>query len=234
MKKSILLLFLSVFFFYNNSYSQSLKFEKADSLVKGTPFEKLESFFTVKNISNYSISFNASLHTLQIAPGHKFSLCFGNCGGELNETFKDYTANRTISLLSGQSLTFIIADLYPYQNEGTSIINYIFWNTNDSLDNIQQTITFIAQNETQVENFNIINDIIEISPNPAIDFIKIKFNDLKYTEIKIINEIGAEVYSNNKFSNFLEIETNNLQNDIYYCILINKSKFLKKKFIVLK
>jgi len=71
---------------------------------------------------------------------------------------------------------------------------------------------------------------IEISPNPAQSFLRVKYGKANSTTLKIINNMGQTVYQTVTDSNDMQININKLPNGIYIVKVGNFSKkFIKRR-----
>ena len=98
--------------------------------------------------------------------------------------------------------------------------------------------------ECQVNNNdNKNNNEIELSPNPAQDFIvlRIKNYDLISGNIKIIDFLGKETYSkvfpvssDVTSDRTFNIDTKEFNNGIYFCLININGRVETRKFVVIK
>jgi|GEM_PF-6881836 len=86
---------------------------------------------------------------------------------------------------------------------------------------------------------DIENNMVEISPNPASDYIQIKFFDINESaNILIFNSFGSKIVNLNlSEDNDLKaymINTKQLSSGIYYCQITQGQKTTFRKFVILK
>jgi hypothetical protein len=114
---------------------------------------------------------------------------------------------------------------------------------NDSLDNGVYVLILNINSDNFIKKIiktDSINYIFEISetnnftiyPNPAKDYVNIKFTDNSAKTISIINQTGQVVYNKQCSETETKIKINCFKSGIYFIIVKNKNKIETNKFII--
>jgi len=120
---------------------------------------------------------------------------------------------------------------------------YHYTYINDSLDDGIYLLVLNVNSDNFVkkilktDSINYISDIsktnnLNIYPNPAKDYINIKFTDNSKKEISIINETGQVIFKKECFETETKIKTSSFNSGIYFIIVKNKNIIGTSKFII--
>jgi len=121
--------------------------------------------------------------------------------------------------------------------------HYIY--INDSLDNGVYFV-FLTINSgnfgkkiIKTDSIDYISEISEnnnfiIYPNPAKDYINIKFSDNSEKEISIISQTGQIIFKKECFETETKIKINNFNSGIYFIIVEENNKISKQKLLITK
>lgn len=124
-------------------------------------------------------------------------------------------------------------------NQTTTVTNYGWIYATVTDNNGCDAVDSVYITNTTSINSNLNNDLnFEIFPNPATDFVSIKFNnsDVKNLNIKILNSLGAEIekIERNTSSNNIELNISDLPTGIYWLAVRNNNFEQKKKIVIIR
>ena len=137
--------------------------------------------------------------------------------GTWSDVYDDVMPNN-FEILNGGTVLFNVAP-YFVGNSGTYLLDI----------SISRTVVNIDE---QNNNFSV-----EIFPNPASDFIRIKTNSLNsFQKVQIFDVYGklitTNIFENNKSE--VQISTNNLSNGTYFLLITGENYVERKKIIISK
>ncbi len=166
---------------------------------------------------------------------NKGEISFFLCDSANYEKFKsknEFTAYSFEQLTEGGDVKITLP------NAGKWYAIFSNHNSTNFLQFIESDIELIKDAEfSSVENNITQNPRFTISPNPANDYITIKYNQIyeAVANLKILNSIGEIVYESNLEGNknFI-IDTKQFQSGIYYCIFNTGKGSSVQKFVIVK
>lgn len=160
------------------------------------------------------VSFNLGVDTISLQSG-LFQLTGQPSGGVFNGTG-----------VAGNSFDPILAGL------GEHIITYSFTTTNGCLKEVTDTIVVIQGTGLD----ELLQNQIEIYPNPSKEFVIVDFKDrsIFVNRISIINYKGGKQKDQliNKSVETLRLELENVSNGIYLLELNTKDGIIRKKLVI--
>ena len=216
MKKALLTIFFSIFLFLAFVNSQSLTVTNFQPVIYGLstdPFIGADA--TVNNISNSDKNVMCERIANNLASSHKSSFCWDVCYGpntSICDTPLFVSANNFTQAFKG--------DLFPYGTTGTSIVDYKFFDEQNPSDFTTISIMYII-GATAINELTQNIQITPPYPNPAVVFTYIGYtnnNEKDNVKIQILDLLGKIYFTKileNK-SGLLTIQTDNLQNGIYF------------------
>ncbi len=159
------------------------------------------------------------------------------------------TTNIYFTLTNVDTVSLMIYDMWGNQisniidNEILQQGQHYYKYVNDSLPSNNYYLFLIINSEhfnkplLKRDSINYISDIsktnnLNIYPNPAKDYINIKFTDKSQKEISIINETGQVIFKKECFETETKIKTSSFNSGIYFIIVKNKNKIGTSKFII--
>jgi len=159
------------------------------------------------------------------------------------------TTNIYFTLTDADTVSLLIYDMWG--NLISNIINseilqqgqHHYTYINDSLPSNNYYLFLIINSKhfnkylLKRDSINYISKISEnnnfiVYPNPAKDYINIKFTDNSKKEISIISQTGQVIFKKECFETEIKIKTSNLNSGIYFIIVKNKNKIETSKFII--
>jgi len=237
----LLLIFLTMFL-YLTSYSQNLSLSNNDGLinngdtlfVNATGNQPLEIHVYVTNNSSTDIDVKVKKIDIEVMTGAFNSFCWGQCfaPGVIESP-------QPITISAGSTNTNgFYADYNAYNNDGYTLVKYIFFNSNNPSDSTYLYIYFESwPMSNPLENTDII--ISNIYPNPANNHIYINYNlptNSNNPKI-IITDYAGKIIDNiiiNANQTSLYYNTNYLQSGIYILHIINDSYSESRRFSIIK
>lgn len=115
--------------------------------------------------------------------------------------------------------------VHQYQEEGNFTVS-LQSQSDCSSDIIEKTILI----ETGVNN--IVNDEIQIYPNPVYDFLNVTAT-IKPISVSIFNAKGVKVFKSGMMQKNHKIDLNSFSPGLYFVMLIDNEKIVKSKKIVI-
>lgn len=177
----------------------------------------------VRKIENYLVE------------GSVNTFCWGYCYDP-----SVYVSTVSVSIDAGATnITDFIGKYEPNENPGISSISYVFFDCNNPQDYITVIVNYDATSTGIADN--LFNNVYfsNAYPNPANNFTSIDY-DLPYTveklSINIYNLLGAVIKEIPvpDFKGSIKINTNDLNDGIYFCTFIINGEIFKTNKLVIK
>jgi hypothetical protein len=128
----------------------------------------------------------------------------------------------------------------PSSHNGTSTIEYTFFNEDDEDLNVKITVYYWASPDGIAEDLMKGGSISDIYPNPATSLVNIDYNlpsGVNSAKVRIVNLLGALVKESTieRNANKLTMDISDLKGGVYfYTVLINDDVFKTKKLLIQK
>lgn len=209
----------------NNSYI---------SIIGDPSSETISSYVYVTNNSSSSMEVKVKKVEISLIGGSVNTFCWG----ESCYPPSAYISVNPVTIASGDTECSFHGDYYPYGYLGTSIIAYVFFDSNNPIDtvcvNVKYTAGYVGINENSLSKVVLSNAY----PNPANTFTTFDYSLPKETissNIIVYNLLGSivkkVVIPNLKGK--LVIRTNDLKDGIYlYTLVINENNIDTRKLFI--
>lgn len=241
MKKTLLL--LSLVLCLSGAFAQSILFfdHEGASVENGSIIELVEEpsvteilfELNVQNATANEMNMYCKKNYIEVIENTMNMFCWGMCFGPTTFVSPD-----PIVLAGGETTgDGVFSGHYmPQGIEGTSIIQYVFYDEANPNDSSYVTVKYVA-------GFVGINDIVENTiseayPNPATDVSKIDFNlDYNNSASIMINDLtGSRVkeITLNGNSGTAVIDVNDLFSGIYFYTIVTDNRAIKTGKLVVK
>ena len=135
--------------------------------------------------------------------------------------------------ISPNDYGFLLLHITPHVNYGTAIIRYVIWDVNAPW--LRDTLTYIltvtaTAGITDIENKNVFH----IFPNPANECVSI-ISKLKTGFQFLVSDVsGKEIKKGISKANSISVNTENLQNGIYWISLFTENKIITTKQLIIQ
>lgn len=232
MKKSLLLVFFSFLFCFG--HAQNLQIVDAVSSVKGGPDSISYIKLHIKNNSSSSTEVFLRRKIQTLAAGQMSYFCFGiTCYPPNVNVSPD-----NITLAPGATDESVKAYVDPRGSEGTSVINYCYFNVAKT-DSACLLLTYDISSTTGIVK-NSHQKFVKVFPNPAHENLNLVFNtEKKYsnTEIQILDLNGKVVLTeqiNETSEGLIKLNVNALPSGIYVCNLVADGITIARDKVVIK
>lgn len=235
MKKSLLFLFILLPYI---GIAQSLEVENPMFEISGTlENSTLEAHWDVLNTSSSAVSVKLSRELIQEIDGSRNNFCWGvQCYG----FGTDVSPQPAIIEPGATESTF--HGYYEHQgNLGTTEIKYCFFDEFDDSDEVCITTTFRIEEEIiGVEEFEIKNELGNVSPNPMVGLSSFSYqfnNHSNNNRVVIYNLIGAVVKEFPLIASqgVVILNGQDFETGIYlYSLIVDGQKVSTKRLVVAK
>jgi hypothetical protein len=244
MKKSILL-FTTLSFFFTNSYSQNFRLEDqsgsditnsavnvyltADDLADY--YNEVIYYAKFVNLTNESKSINAKRRVVSEVTGSENLLCWAICHPP------SVDISNPLSIPAQTTNQSFSGHYKARQNPGTTLIEYVFFDENNTNDSVYLRVTYTSGTSSISKN-NAKPTGLSFYPNPTNNSLNISLNSTSNTikEIKITNILGTVVKSQSlgKLENSVVIKTEDLEDGVYFVSVVSNGKIENTKRLVVK
>ena len=244
MMKKLLLSFLVALMAttYVNAQSLSLSWEGntlADTVVvEVDPLNTEATIFhaQVTNNSDDIINVKAIRFNVDVIEGTGNSFCFAT---QCYPPFLD-TSAAYLPIPAGASSPTedFKGEFTAYENIGTSLVKYKFFNVNDLNDTVQVVVRYrsyyLAVDESLANSITLSNAY----PNPTHTTVNLDYSfdvNIDAATVKIVNLLGSVVkeVEMNQNANKLSIDVSNLNAGVYfYSVIVNNEIFQTKKLVI--
>ncbi len=134
----------------------------------------MELHITVKNLTDKEIEVKVKKTEISLVENTVNTFCWGSC---FMPTV--YVSPVSIKIPAfGSDFSSIAGDFEPYGMEGTSIICYTFFNSQDDKDSVGVT-SFYQVGSAGIPDIRINSNIVSIYPNPVVDQLTIHFQEVQ-------------------------------------------------------
>ncbi len=228
MKKTVFTVILGILFC--GAFAQNLEIVHPVTSTQGSIDSVLYIKMHVKNnsASGTSVYLERSIKTL--VSGQLSYFCFGITCYPPNVNISP----ENISLNAGAEDSSVKTYLDPRGVEGTSVVNYCFYNL-DKTDSACLLLTYGAMATGIVNNSHL--KFIKVFPNPAVETIKLAFNTEKVynsSEIQISDLSGRVVYTEavDTKDGLISVNIETLPAGVYVCNLVGDGVTIARDKIV--
>lgn len=216
MKKTIFTVILGILFLGANA--QDLEIVHPVTSTQGSVDSVLYIKMHIKNKSANATSVYLERSIKSLTVGQLSYFCFGITCYPPNVN----VSPENISLSGGAEDSSVKTYLDPRGVEGTSVVNYCFYNV-DKTDSACLLLTYGAMATGIVNNSHL--KFIKVFPNPATETLKLAFNTEKNynsSEIQIADLSGRVVYTENVDTKdgLIAINIDALPAGVYICNLV--------------
>lgn len=239
MKKSILTIIISVFAI-GSLFSQSYTVYDTIGIVSDTVYvygdpSSSELFVELNVMNNTNIGSNIKVSRNEISLPENTSSYFKWVQTYGVET--DVSEESFYVPAGGSSPTGMFIGYYePNEVIGVSVIEYTFFN----MDNQNDSVSVLVKFNTTTDNINenLMADISNIYPNPAVNYVCMDYNltgEVENASVEIINLLGSVVKEQQLHNGMgkLKINISELEPGIFfYFVTINKKAYLTRKLVV--
>lgn len=195
MKKSILG-FLGLVLSAGMVFGQSYETSNVQSWTGGTPSDALlTATASVRNVSQDSKVTAVRYNEVSLVSGASHYFCWAVCytAGGVDDGFE---SPHPITLNAGELTHVFYADYLPQGTSGISTMEYCFFDTANSTDEVCFQMVFDTENVGVEDAQTLI--VLSAYPNPASDEFTISYqfaNDIKNPTIEIYDMLGSKVKS---------------------------------------
>jgi hypothetical protein len=204
------------------------------TIVNGTADEfLLQTSFDIKNNTDQTLYVKVRRNELEIVEGTLNYFCWHQC----------YTPNTSISptgieIAPGESVPNFYADYQPFENEGSSFVEYCFFDDNNTDTETCVTIEFRVGASLSVQE-PVHIDLGYPQPNPAVDQTFIPFElktQNKGASLVIYNLLGSEIKRQavTGISGNIELQVSDLQSGLYIYSFFNGNELLSSNRLVVR
>ncbi len=214
--------------------AQSIQAINAPEVVYGSVNDDLlTTTFDVQNTSNINMNVYAKRVENSVLEGTENYFCWFQC----------YSSSTDVSptplfIAAGASVSNFYADYQPQGVEGSSFIDYCFYNADNPSDQTCVTVEFRVSSATAVNEAEMIS-IGSPQPNPAVDHTVIPF-DLKENNkdaaLVVYNILGSEIkrQSISGTSGNIDLNVSDLQAGVYIYSFYNNNRLLASSRLVVR
>lgn len=174
---------------------------------------------------------------LFLVEGASSLFCWGLCYGPDTDTSGQYVFIPS----GGQSVDDAFSGHYiPNSKEGTSMVEYTFYNLANSFENVRVVCKYKAELTGIAEDAMKGGFLSDVYPNPATNSVNIDFqftSKVKEAKVRVINLMGAVVKEAvvEPGTSKLNLDVSNLNNGLYfYSVIINGDVYQTKKMVIQK
>lgn len=227
---SLLLIFLSS----TGLKAQSIQTIDAPEVVYGTVDDELITVnFDVFNASTLDLIVNAKRVEANVLPGAQNYFCWFQCYG-----FDTDVSPIPLTIEAGDTISNFYADYVPNGIEGSSFIDYCFYDINNSHDQTCVTVEYRISGSTGVSDANAVF-IGSPQPNPAVDRTVIPFDlreNNKDAALVVYNILGSEMkrQSVTGTSGNINLNVSDLQAGVYIYSFFNNNRLLASSRLVVR
>jgi hypothetical protein len=197
--------------------------------------------FTYDSINNVSVNINNFKEIVYTAGNtYSFSAVYNDLAADslklINFPIDFFTSSPIVNVIQNNSLKNTLffswspqvldERVYPYN----FVLQSISYYPNDSISASYQTVSFVSDLYSSIDESNNFENHIPIYPNPTTSFLNIvdKDNQLQNETIQIKNYLGQVVFCS-PFAN--QINLQNLSAGMYFLTIQDKSSSKTVKFI---
>lgn len=231
MKKSLLLVFFSLLFCFG--HAQNLQIVDAVSSVKGGPDSISYIKLHIKNNGSTATDVFLLRKIQTLAVGQLSYFCFGiTCYPPGVNKSPD-----VITLAPGATDESVKTYIDPRGSEGTSVINYCFYNV-PKTDSACLLLTYDISSTTGIVK-NSHQKFVKVFPNPAKSDLNLVYNtEKKYntTEIKLLDLSGRVVLVENVDlqEGLIKLDISSIPAGIYVCNLVADGNTIARDKVLIK
>ncbi len=244
------LLHIGIFFCVISSYAQNsimIAIHGSFSDISGqthevtlTNTESLDISFDIINQTGVTHQWRITRKKISVPSNWTDLLCWGHCTDQFGGTcFPADTLNDTWTSPSNQSVLFNInsgecgklkVTVNPNTFATSGEARYRYYISDDGVnysDSVDLLLNYMVSSKPVKEDI-----LVNISPNPASDFIQITLNGGETANIKIIDALGTTL-SKESIGSSKKINISELRNGVYFVVLeIPGSKTITRKVII--
>ena len=230
----VLLLFSTLLFTTELCAQSTIEAVNPSSYIQGSPDELMTHGFDIKNNGDSPITVLVRRNVISEVEGSFNYFCWFQCYAPDTDV-----SPSGITINAGESVANFYADYQPNGNEGSSVIEYCFFNQNDPSEETCVTIEFNADAALSTDEFKERIVTSEFYPNPASTSTQIEFNLRdKNEQIRIVvyNVVGSELESRilNGNDGLINIDLSNFESGIYLCSFVSRNNVLLTKKLVVE
>lgn len=231
MKKSLLLVFFSFLFCFANA--QNLQIVDAVSSVKGGPDSISYIKLHIKNNGTSATEVFLKRKIQTLAAGQMSYFCFGVTCYPPNVN----VSPENISLAAGATDESVKTYVDPRGSEGTSIINYCYYNVAKT-DSACLLLTYDISATTGIVK-NSHQKFVKVFPNPAIQDLNLVFNtEKKYSNSEIqLLDLNGRIVLTEKVElqeGLLKLDISSLHAGVYVCNLVADGNTIARDKVIIK
>ena len=222
----------SIELFYNNELV-------VDTLTINVPNTETDHYIDIANVSENDIDLMISREIISLLPDAENHFCFGNCyNSSVDETPESTLLGAGVTFTK-ESLPFFYTAYDPYEEIGTSIIKYTFYDMNNPNDRASVVFKFVSNGVGICNSDREMVSVFEAYPNPTSSNVIIKHNfinqDVENAQIVISSLTGAviETIKVNPFESETTLNISDLSQGVYfYSLQADGKTSVTKKLIV--
>ena len=201
--------------------------------------EQTEFAVDVTNVGVTTVTIRVSSIVQSIVSGSEYRFCWGPQCYDFTDT--DFTSpdnpDLIVGVQSGSTNSTFYSDFKHNDQEGTSVIDYCWWDSDDPSDESCYTLNWVA-GPVSVQEIDLDASISQVSPNPVTGLSSLSYNiegAYNRASIEIFNLVG-ELVVDRQLSNPLGIVMINAEDfeDGIYLIRISADghTFETKKMVI--
>ncbi len=198
--------------------------------ITGSSDSTLVSHVRIINTGSVTLMVQVSRDLVSLTTGHQEQFCWGiTCYSPGTPT-----STHAETILPGDTNSTFIGYLYPHGHNGTSIVNYLFFDVADPSDTV--SVMFTYDFPTGIRELSGKATITNASPNPADGLTSLSYNlnSAKDARLVIYNVLGTavkEIKLTDKSSTLI-ITTSDLKSGVYFYSLIADGKSVASKKLI--
>ncbi len=204
---------------------------KADPSVGEMIFNPL-----VTNTTNTTMNVKVRRTNVTVVEGTENYFCWVACYAPFVDESSEY-----YEMAPGQTteLDFFSAHYTPLGVEGTTIVEYTFYNMDDETQSFTVTVNYNASPDAISETIANGVQFDNIYPNPASNYVNINYSlvpEVNQGSVRLTNLLGALVSETpiDLNSNSVKIDVSNLDGGIYFYSVVLNGEILHSKKLIIK
>jgi hypothetical protein len=199
------------------------------------PTEMLE--FKIKNVSASSKVIKIKKITVQLTSGHDMYFCFNSTCYGSGTVYSNATMAAGASLPNGNNSYGLRTEFDSWSTVGTSIVRYIVYDSLNTSDSMNITITYNITAANGIKNISRNIIVSNAAPNPASNVVNFTY-DLSgvsnATSVKIYNSLGTLVKTSalNPLAKNTQVDVSSLDEGFYFYSIVSGDKVVSTKRMV--
>ncbi|HWY39088.1 MAG TPA: T9SS type A sorting domain-containing protein [Bacteroidia bacterium] len=207
-----------------------------DTSNHASPTEMLE--FKIKNTSSSTKLIKIRKNTLVNAAGQDMYFCFNQTCYGSGTVYSVASMAAGASLPNGNNSYGLRTEFDAWSVIGTSIVRYTIYDSTNTSDSMNITITYNVTGATGIRNINSNVYVSNAAPNPASNVVNFTYdlgNMGNTTAVKIYNSLGTLVKTAmlNPLSKTTQVDVSGLEEGFYFYSVVSNDKVISTKRMVI-